>query len=297
MEAQDSPFSFPRPRVKLKSCPLQNHKATVTAHDQHESFIKTPQQLIVVILLSFLVPIVGILLIVQLVLSGPGADPAALAPEAVNARIQPVARIEFGAPPAPPGTRTGEAIVQATCAACHQAGVAKAPKIGDKNDWAPHLKHSLNELVQTVIKGKGAMPPKGGDASLTDGEIARAVAFMANQAGGKFKPPAAKEKPAAAQAHQDHGKPAAAADGKPPAAAEGKAVYDKTCFACHQQSVAGSPKLGDKEAWAPRIKTGAAAMVQSVIKGKGAMPPKAGNPSLSDAEIRAAVDFMVSQSK
>jgi cytochrome c5 len=278
----------------------------VDTHDPHSSFIKTPQQLVVVILLSFLVPIIGIILLVQLVLSGTRADPQALSAEAVTARIQPVGRLEFGAPPAAPGARSGEDIVKATCAACHQAGVAKAPKIGDKADWAPHIKHSLNALVQTVVKGKGAMPPKGGDASLTEAEIARAVAFMANQAGGNFKPPAApapKDKPAAvasapaaaaapaAQAHADHGKPAAAA------AVDGKAVYDKICFACHQQSVAGSPKLGDKEAWAPRLKTGHAALVQSVIKGKGAMPPKGGNPSLSEQEIRAAVEFMVSQSK
>jgi cytochrome c5 len=74
-------------------------------------------------------------------------------------------------------------------------------------------------------------------------------------------------------------------------------VYDKVCFACHQQSVAGSPKLGDKAAWAPRLKQGMDVLVQSVLKGKGAMPPRGGNPSLSDAEARAAVDFMVSQSK
>jgi cytochrome c5 len=256
----------------------------VAAHDQHESFIKTPQQLIVVILLSFLVPIFGILLLVQLVLSRPGADPAALTAEAVNARIQPVARIEFGAPAAAPGARTGEAIVQATCAACHQAGAAGAPKLANAAEWAPRIKSGLNAMVQSVIKGKGAMPPKGGDASLTDTEITRAVALMANQAGGKFKEPAG-------------AKPQATATPAKAAAADGKAVYDKVCFACHQQSVAGSPKLGDKAAWAPRIQTGTNAMVQSVIKGKGAMPPKAGNPSLSDAEIRAAVEFMVSQSK
>jgi cytochrome c5 len=262
----------------------------VDAHDPHQSFIKTPQQLIVVILLSFLVPIIGILLLVQLVLGRPGADPQALTPEAIAARIQPVGRVEFGAPPAAPGARTGEAIVQATCATCHKEGVANAPKIGDKSAWAPHIKEGLGHLVQSVIKGKGAMPPRAGDPSLTDAEIARAVAQMANQSGANFKAPAAKEKPAAAAAaHQDHGKPAAVADGK--------GIYDKVCFACHQQSVAGSPKLGDKEAWAPRIKTGTGAMVQSVVKGKGAMPPKAGNPSLSDAEIRAAVEFMVSQSK
>jgi cytochrome c5 len=264
----------------------------VDAHDQHQSFIKTPQQLIVVLLLSFLVPIIGIILLVQLVLSGHRADPQALTAEAVARRIQPVARLEIGAPSAAPGARSGEDIVKATCAACHQAGVAKAPKIGDKNDWAPHLQHGLNAMVQNAIKGMGAMPPKGGDASLTEDEIRRAVAHMANQSGASFKVPAApaqKGKPAATEAHADHGKPAAAADGK--------AVYDKVCFACHAQSVAGSPKLGDQAAWAPRLKQGTDTLLQSVIKGKGAMPPKAGNPSLSDAEIRAAIEFMASQAK
>jgi cytochrome c5 len=252
-------------------------------HDQHESFIKTPQQLVVVILLAFLVPIIGIILVVQLVLSRPGADPNALTPEAVNARIQPVARVELGAPSAAPGARAAADIVKNTCAACHQTGAANAPKVGDAQDWAPRIKTGLNAMVQSVIKGKGAMPPKAGDPSLTDNEIHNAVVLMANQAGGKFK-----EKPAAAPAQQ------AAATGQK---LDGKAVYDKVCVACHQVSVANSPKLGDQAAWAPRIKTGTDSLVQSVIKGKGAMPPKAGNPALNDAEIRAAVEFMVSQSK
>lgn len=253
-------------------------------HDQHESFIKTPQQLVVVILLAFLVPIIGIILVVQLVLSRPGADPNALTPEAVNARIQPVARVELGAPSAAPGSRAAADIVKNTCAACHQTGAANAPKLGNAEEWAPRIKTGVNAMVQSVIKGKGAMPPKAGDPSLTDNEIHNAVVLMANQAGGKFK-----EKPAAAPAKQQ-----AAAT---PQKADGKAVYDKVCFACHQTSVANSPKLGDQAAWAPRIKTGMDSLVQSVIKGKGAMPPKAGNPALSEQEIRAAVDFMVSQSK
>jgi cytochrome c5 len=89
---------------------------------------------------------------------------------------------------------------------------------------------------------------------------------------------------------------AVAAAGKP-GAADGKAVYDKVCVACHQVSVAGSPRLGDKAAWAPRIQTGMDSLLQSVVKGKGAMPPRGGNPSLSDAEVRAAVEFMVGQAK
>jgi cytochrome c5 len=255
----------------------------VDAHDSHESFIKTPQQLVIVILLAFIVPIVGILLLVQLVLSTPGAQPQALTAEAVSARLQPVARLEIGAPAAAPGARSGEAIAQATCNACHEAGAAGAPKLGDKAAWAPRIKTGFDALVQSVIKGKGAMPPKAGDNSLTVDEVRRAVATLANQAGASFKAPAAK--------------PAAAAASGKAQAADGKSVYDKVCFACHQQSVAGSPKTGDKAAWAPRIKTGVDALVQSVVKGKGAMPPKAGNPSLSDAEIRAAVEFLVSQAK
>jgi cytochrome c5 len=273
----------------------------VAEHDPHSSFIKTPQQLIVVILLSFLVPIIGIVLLVQLVTTKPAADPNVLNPDAVSARLQPVGRVEFGAPSAAPGARTGESIVKTTCATCHQAGVANAPRIGDAKAWSPLIKEGLKGMLVDAIKGKGAMPPRGGDASLTDEELTRAIVFMANQSGGKFKEPAAPKqaakpepaKPAPQQAQAGtQQKPAA-----PAAAGNGKAVYDKVCFACHAQSVAGSPVLGDKAAWAPRLKQGGDALVQSVINGKGAMPPKAGNPALTDAEIKAAVDFMVSQSK
>ena len=282
----------------------------MTVHDSHSSFIKTPKQLVITIALAFLVPILGIILIVQLVTHRPGADPNALAPDSVAARIQPVARLEFGAPTAAAGARSGEAIVKTTCGACHQAGVAGAPKIGDAQAWAPRLKDGLKGMLAIALKGKGAMPPRGGDASLTDDEVARAIVFMANQSGAKLKEPAAPKeaaKPAAAQ-QQAQAAPAPAtpapeskpaADSKPAAAAsaDGKALYDKVCFACHAQGVAGAPKIGDKAAWAPRIKQGTATLVQSVTNGKGAMPPKAGNPSLTDAELRAGVEYMVSQSK
>jgi cytochrome c5 len=96
-----------------------------------------------------------------------------------------------------------------------------------------------------------------------------------------------------------------AAGGTPPAAPaagggskiDGKGIYDKTCGACHGMGVAGAPKLGDKAAWAPRLAGGVGALVQSALKGKGAMPPKGGNAALSEAEIRAAVEHMVSLSK
>jgi cytochrome c5 len=158
-------------------------------HDEHSSFIKTPQQLIVIVLLAFVVPIIGIVLTVQLVVNRPHADPAALKPEAVSARIQPVGRIEFGAAGAA-AAKSGEEIVKEVCAACHQAGVANAPKIGDKAAWAPRLKLGVDGLLQSVIKGKGAMAPRAG-TSLTDPELAGAIVFMANQSGGSMKEPAA----------------------------------------------------------------------------------------------------------
>jgi len=163
-------------------------------HDEHSSFIKTPQQLITIVLLAFVVPIVGIVLTVQLVLNRPHADPKALSAEAVGARLQPVGKIEFGAAGSG-AAKSGEEIVKETCAACHQAGVANAPKLGDKAGWAPRLKLGLNGMLQSVIKGKGAMPPRAG-TSLTDEELAGAVVVMANGAGGNLKAPAAKPDPA-----------------------------------------------------------------------------------------------------
>lgn len=282
----------------------------MSPHDSHSSFIQTPQQLIVVILLAFLVPVIGIVLIVQLVTSERHADPEALAPEAVAARIQPVGHVEFGAGGGgAAGGRSGEEIVKTVCATCHQAGVAGAPKIGDRAAWAPRIKQGYKALVQSALKGKGAMPPKGGNASLSDDDIARAVAFLANQAGAKFKEPAApkaaEQKPQTAAASSSPQQTAAAspspqqsaAGAAKPAAADGKQVFEGTCTACHSTGVAGAPKLGDKAAWAPRIQQGVDTLVQHALQGKNAMPPKGGNASLSDAQVRAAVEFMVSQAK
>jgi len=76
------------------------------------------------------------------------------------------------------------------------------------------------------------------------------------------------------------------------AAADGKAVYDQSCKGCH---TAMKPKTGDKEAWVPLIKQGADALTASVIKGKGMMPPR--GKAASDADVKAAVEYMISQGK
>jgi cytochrome c5 len=80
-------------------------------------------------------------------------------------------------------------------------------------------------------------------------------------------------------------------------AADGKEVYNQACAMCHVPGLANAPKFGDKEAWAPRVKTGRDALLTAVLKGKGAMPPKGGNPKLSDEDVGAALDFMLAAAK
>jgi cytochrome c5 len=116
--------------------------------------------------------------------SSPGPDE-----EAVNVRIQPVARIALAAsaPKTAAGSRSGEDMVKAVCGACHTAGVAGAPKIGDKGAWAPRIALGLDGLLKSAIAGKNAMPPKGGAADATEDEIKRAIIVMADQSGASFK--------------------------------------------------------------------------------------------------------------
>lgn len=138
----------------------------------------------------------------------------------------------------------------------------------------------------------------GGDASrakpsMSDKEIAARIKPVGSTPEIEKGPSPLVPTPAAAQVTTA----APGADAGKPAAADGKAVYDANCQACHAAGVAGAPKLGDKAAWAPRLGAGAAAMVASAIKGKNAMPPKGGNLSLADDAVKAAVDYMIAQSK
>lgn len=112
--------------------------------------------------------------------------------EAANSRIAPVARVELAAASAGgSGERSGEQLYKSICSACHDAGVANAPKLGDKGAWAPRLALGLDGLLKSATAGKNAMPPKGG-SDANDTELARAIVYIANKSGGNFKEPAAK---------------------------------------------------------------------------------------------------------
>lgn len=282
-----------------------------TAHEEaHTGPIKTPKQLLAAVFFSFVIPIFGIIGLVYYVSSanapGAGADDS---PKAVSQRIQRIGSVEIRDANRP--LKSGEEVYKAQCVACHAAGAAGAPKFGDVAAWAPRLATGFEALWNSSLKGKGAMGAQGG-GDFEDVEIGRAVVYMTAAAGGKFAEPAA---PAAAATTADAAPaaagpspevlaalaaakaPAAPAAGVVKAAAgAGEALYKQACVACHAAGVAGSPKFGDKDAWAPRIKTGLDMLTASVIKGKGAMPPKGGSAA-SDTDIRAAVEYMVAAAK
>lgn len=301
--------------------------------EEHSSPIKTPKQLIVTIVLAFVVPIAIIILLVNMVVTGTktGAGSDALSGEAVARRIAPVAGFELVDANAPKVFKTGEQVFATVCTACHTAGVAGAPKLGDNAAWAPFIKAGYDEMMKVALHGKGGMPAKGGNPALSDYEVARAVVYMANKSGASLPEPAAPAEegakkegeaaPAAQAAAPAPAAPAAAAPAAAPAAAAapataapaaaapapeqkaaavnpaGEQLYKTACFACHATGVANAPKFGDKAAWEPYIKTGMDAMVKVAMTGKGAMPPKGGAANASEADIRAAVEFMVNAAK
>ena len=267
--------------------------------DEHTSFIKTPKQLVVVIVLAFVIPIGLIAMIASLAMRGVEPSTSAASEEAVAKRLKPVGQVVVAEGSDVKGQRTGKQIVESVCAACHATGALNAPKIGDKSVWGALIKEGHEHLTENAIKGLRQMPPRGGNPELTDAEIARAVAFMANQAGANFTEPPV-QAGAAPQVAAVSSAPigtAAAASPAPAAtgagSANGKAVYDQTCAVCHGTGVAGAPKAGDKAAWEPRLKQGVAALHETAVKGKNAMPPKGGNMSLSEADVKAAVDYIV----
>ncbi len=297
--------------------------------EEHVSPIKTPKQLVVTIVLAFVVPILIILMLVNMVTSGGkvGAGSDTMSNEAVTRRIAPVAGFELVDANAPRVFKTGEQVFAAVCTACHTAGIAGAPKLGDNAAWAPFIKSGFDTMLNVALHGKGGMPAKGGNPALSDFEVARAVVYMANKSGASLPEPAAPAEegakteaaagspaPAApavaAAAPAPAAAPAAAAAAAPAAAASaaatqpvavvnpaGEKLYKSTCFACHGTGIANAPKFGDKAAWDPYIKTGMDAMVKVAMQGKPPMPPKGGAANASEDDIRAAVQYMVDAAK
>jgi cytochrome c5 len=293
----------------------------------HEAPIKTPGQLIAAVIAGFAIPIAVIIMLAVYVnnttRNGAGTD--SLSEEAVAQRIAPVAQVDIRDANAPHVYKTGEEVFKAVCTTCHTAGVAGAPKFGNAGDWAPRIAQGYDTLVHNALSGKGAMPARGGTSpdDYSDFEIARAVVYMANNGGAKFDEPAQPAAGAAAgasaaapasgaAASTDNNQAAAAVAALasiPQASSEaaagsqsadasqaGKTLYTQVCQACHAAGVLNAPKFGDKDAWAPRLKEPMDTVYNYALHGKGAMPPKGGS-NAPDADVKAAVDYMVAAVK
>jgi cytochrome c5 len=304
--------------------------------EAHTGPIKTPKQLLIAVLFSFLIPVFAIIALVAYVTADNkpagsndiekyalGGLTAQDLDRGVAERIRKVGTVEIRDANRP--LASGEQVFKAQCTTCHSTGVAGAPKFGDAGAWANRIAKGFDALVQSALHGRNAMPPQGG-GDFSDTEIARAVAYMANAGGAKFTEPAAPAPApavsadasvagaaaapaataaaaaapagtaAATPAPAPAAAPAAAAPTQTAAAGTGQVLYNTVCMACHAAGVAGAPKFGDKAAWAPRIAQGLPALYNSALHGKGAMPPKGGSAA-PDADVKAAVDYMVGAAK
>lgn len=281
--------------------------------EAHTGPIKNPKQLLVAVICSFVIPIFAIIGLVLYVTSANKPAMGAANPEkAIAERIQKIGMVEVRDANRP--LRSGEDVFKGQCSACHATGAAGAPKFGDAAAWSARIKTGFEALVHSALTGKGAMAPQGG-GDFNDTEIARAVVYMANAGGAKFAEPAAPagaepaadgasapvaaEQPVAASPESAPVAVAAAAPAAAPAAAvagAGEALYKQTCQVCHGAGIAGAPKFGDKAAWAPRLAAGIDAVYAIAVSGKGAMPPRGGSQA-SDADLRAAVEYMAAAAK
>ena len=278
---------------------LRDHKAQGSA-----LFTLVSGIVIVIAVIFFLIKLAG---------SGSFGDVNETTEAATQTRIQPVGQLKLG-DGIPVGERQGDQIFNKICIQCHAADsiVPNAPKFENKGDWAPRIAQGFDTLFQHALNGFNAMPAKGGAADLTDQELKRVITYMANKAGGTFPDPdaaaptdAAASGEAASAPAADAAAPAdapkadaAKAEDKGAAASgvDGKKVYEASCQACHGGAVPGVPHVGKKEDWAPRIKQGKDTLHKHALEGFNAMPAKGGNGSLSDDEVKAAVDYMANQS-
>jgi len=229
-------------------------------------------------------PLITIVMIVLLVIGVQASkgtpDPDDLTDKAVRARIKPVGMSVAIDPNAPRVEQTGEQVYNEVCSGCHATGALGSPKFKEQADWGKRIHQGYDTLLDHALKGFNKMPSRGGEADLSDLEVARGVVYMANSAGANFEAILKKEhEPSAAELEH------------------GKQVYAENCASCHDTGLTGGQKLTDAKAWSMLIAQGKDALYAAAINGTLGGPAKGGNEKLSDADTRMAVDYMVDQAR
>lgn len=170
--------------------------------------------------------------------------------------------------------RTGAEVVKAVCSTCHEAGVDGAPKIGDIAAWGPRMSQGIKTLATHAVQGYRGMPAHGGEIKLTDIELTRAIIYMITPK-------------------------SVASEGISTAMVvpkiSGKDLYAKRCQECHAKGKDGAPKTGDAQAWGVRMGKGMDGLTASAVNGHNKMPSRGGLATISDAEIRLAIEYMISR--
>ncbi len=168
--------------------------------------------------------------------------------------------------------RTGPEVVSAVCSQCHSTGKDGAPRIGNLDDWLPRMSHGVSNLADHAIRGYKKMPSHGKEPGVTDLEISRAVAFMINPRSAQY----------------ETRKPYNSAP-----AISGQVIYNAKCHECHAVGKYGAPRLDDPKNWLARMQQGVDKLAAHAAHGHKSMPSRGGMISLSDAEIRGAVVYMI----
>ncbi|MGB6976430.1 MAG: c-type cytochrome [Gammaproteobacteria bacterium] len=176
--------------------------------------------------------------------------------------------------------KVGEQIYNKYCVGCHTSGAGGAPKLGDQAAWEPLAKLGLNKLYENAIVGIGGMPPKGTCAECSTAEIQSAVDYIINQS----------------VTGQIGRKPQAQPSLPQPTLATGKKIYDQVCSICHADGKLGAPKVGDQRVWEPLVKQNMDVLFHRALTGYRGMPPRGACYKCTDAEVIAAVKYMVQQS-
>jgi cytochrome c5 len=169
--------------------------------------------------------------------------------------------------------RTGAEVVKAVCMNCHETGTDGAPKIGDLAAWGPRMSQGIKTLATHAVQGYRGMPAHGGEINATDIELSRAIIYMI-----------------APKSVASDGMNASMVIPK----YTGKELYAKRCQECHADGKDGAPKTGDPKAWGGRMTKGMDGLTASAVSGHEKMPSRGGLATISDAEIRLAITYMIS---